>query len=106
AAEGLTSKMIYDIVQSDPVLVGDVGEVPDEGTLLPETYLFTRGTTRAEMLARMKRAQDRVVAQLWHAHEESLPLRTKSDAIVLASIIEKETALPEERRRVAAVFAN
>jgi UPF0755 protein len=46
------------------------------------------------------------VAQLWHAHEESLPLRTKSDAIVLASIIEKETALPEERRRVAAVFAN
>jgi UPF0755 protein len=106
AAEGLTSRMIFDIVKADPVLVGDAGAVPDEGTLLPETYLFTRGTTRAEMLARMKKAQDRALAQLWSTREQDLPVKSKQDAIVLASIIEKETALPEERRRVAAVFAN
>ena len=106
AAEGLTSRMIFDIVKADPVLVGDAGAVPDEGTLLPETYLFTRGTTRADMLARMKKAQDRALAQLWSTREQDLPVKSKEDAIVLASIIEKETALPEERRRVAAVFAN
>ena len=59
APEGLTSRMIFDIVRADPVLIGDAGAVPDEGTLLPETYLFTRGTTRAEMIARMKKAQEK-----------------------------------------------
>jgi UPF0755 protein len=106
AAEGLTSRMIYDIVKSDPVLVGDAGAVPDEGTLLPETYLFTRGTTRAEMIARMRKAQDRLLAQLWDARAADIPVKSMSDAIVLASIVEKETSIPEERRHVAAVFAN
>jgi UPF0755 protein len=106
AAEGLTSRMVYDIVKADPVLTGDAGAVPDEGTLLPETYLFTRGTTRAEMIARMKKAQDKVLEQLWEARTVDLPVKTMSDAIVLASIVEKETAIPEERRHVAAVFAN
>jgi UPF0755 protein len=106
AAEGLTSRMIYDIVKSDPVLVGDAGPMPEEGTLLPETYLFTRGTTRAEIIARMKRAQDKVLAQLWNARADGLPVKSINDAIVLASIVEKETAIPEERRHVAAVFTN
>jgi UPF0755 protein len=57
-AEGLTSQMIYDIVKNDPVLVGDAGPVPDEGTLLPETYLFTRGTTRAAIIAQMRKRPD------------------------------------------------
>jgi UPF0755 protein len=106
AAEGLTSRMIYDIVRTDPVLVGEAGALPDEGTLLPETYLFTRGTTRSEMIARMRRARDKALAQLWAARASNLPVKTKADAIVLASIVEKETAIPEERRHVAAVFAN
>ena len=62
AAEGLTSDMIWKLVAADPVLVGDAGPAPEEGTLLPETYLFTRGTTRAEMLARMKKAQEKFLA--------------------------------------------
>lgn len=106
AAEGLTSQMIYDIVKSDPVLTGDAGAVPAEGTLLPETYLFTRGTTRAEMLARMENAQTELLAKLWPARAGDLPFTTEHDAIVLASIVEKETALPEERRHIAAVFEN
>lgn len=106
AAEGLTSQMIYDIVAKDPVLVGDAGPAPPEGTLLPETYLFTRGTTRAEMLARMARAQQRLLAKLWPARAANLPFQTPQEAVTLASIVEKETALPEERRHIAAVFIN
>ena len=106
AAEGLTSQMIYDIVAKDPVLVGEAGNVPPEGTLLPETYLFDRGTTRAEMLARMTRAQQRLLAKLWPSRAADLPFRTPQEAVTLASIVEKETAIPEERRHIAAVFIN
>ena len=106
AAEGLTSKMIYDIVVADKVLTGDAGAVPDEGTLLPETYLFTRGTTRAELLKRMAKARDKLLDRLWAARAGGLPVKTRQDAVTLASIVEKETAIPEERRHVAAVFVN
>jgi len=106
AAEGLTSQMIYDIVKSDPVLTGDAGAAPREGTLLPETYLFTRGVTRAQMLSRMTKAQQDLLAKLWPARAGDLPFTTEHDAIVLASIVEKETAIPEERRHIAAVFEN
>jgi UPF0755 protein len=106
AAEGLTSQMIYDIVAKNPVLVGDAGSVPQEGTLLPETYLFTRGATRSEILSRMSRVQQRLLAKLWPARRANLPFHTSKDAITLASIVEKETAIPEERRHIAAVFVN
>jgi UPF0755 protein len=106
AAEGLTSQMIYGIVKSDPVLTGDAGAVPAEGTLLPETYLFTRGVTRSEMLSRMANAQKELLAKLWPARAANLPFTTEHDAIVLASIVEKETSIPEERRHIAAVFEN
>jgi UPF0755 protein len=106
AAEGLTSKMIYDIVAADPVLKGDAGAVPDEGTLLPETYLFTRGTTRAEMLKRMAKARSDLLKKLWPARADNLPYKTKQEAITLASIVEKETSIPEERRHIASVFVN
>ncbi|HUJ03698.1 MAG TPA: endolytic transglycosylase MltG [Rhizomicrobium sp.] len=106
AAEGLTSQMIYDIVKSDPVLTGEAGAVPAEGTLLPETYLFTRGVTRAEMLGRMADAQKQLLARLWPARAPDLPVKTQDEAIVLASIVEKETSIAEERRHIAAVFEN
>ncbi|MBV9062226.1 MAG: endolytic transglycosylase MltG [Alphaproteobacteria bacterium] len=107
-AEGLTSQMIFDIVQRDPALTaGDKPlAVPEEGALLPETYLFTRGTPRGDILARMRNAQRRLVAQLWPKRAAGLPLQGPEDAITLASIVEKETALPEERRHIAAVFIN
>ena len=106
AAEGLTSQMIYDLVKKDPVLVGDPGALPDEGTLLPETYLFTRGTTRKELLARMAKAQAVLLKKLWPKRADALPVKTKEQALTLASIVEKETALPQERRHVAAIFVN
>lgn len=106
AAEGLTSQMIYDIVAKDPVLTGAAGVIPPEGSLLPETYLFTRGATRAEILARMMRAQRKLLAKLWPARAANLPFQTPQEAVTLASIVEKETAIPEERRHIAAVFVN
>jgi UPF0755 protein len=106
AAEGLTSQMIYDIVKKDPVLVGDAGAVPEEGALLPETYLFTRGMTRAQMLNKMREAQKKLLAAQWPTRIGNLPIKTPQEAIILASIVEKETGIPEERRHIAAVFEN
>ncbi|HUJ47122.1 MAG TPA: endolytic transglycosylase MltG [Rhizomicrobium sp.] len=106
AAEGLTSDMIYKIVAKNPVLTGDAGPEPAEGTLLPETYLFTRGMTRAHMLMLMKMKQEKLIAKLWPARASNLPVKTKGQAVILASIVEKETAIPEERRHIASVFVN
>lgn len=106
AAEGLTSDMIHKLVVADPVLVKDAGAVPDEGALLPETYLFTRGTSRAEMIARMEDAEKKFLDAEWAKRASDLPLATPQQAVILASIVEKETALPAERRHIAAVFVN
>lgn len=106
AAEGLTSNMIWKLVKADPVLVGDAGPEPAEGTLLPETYLFTRGETRAHMLARMKTAQAKFLGARWAGRSAGLPIKTKQEAVILASLVEKETSLPEERRHIASVFVN
>lgn len=105
-AEGLTSDMVWKLVQNDPDLVGDAGAMPREGTLLPETYLFTRGETRAQILAKMREAQKRFLDEKWLARAQGLPVKSLHEAITLASIVEKESALPEERRHVASVFVN
>lgn len=106
AAEGLTSEMIWNLVKADPVLVGDAGPMPAEGTLLPETYLFTRGHTREALLAQMAKAQQHFLQEKWDGRAEGLPFTSPREAIILASIVEKETRLPEERRHVASVFIN
>ena len=105
-AEGLTSQTAYNLVKADPVLTGNAGPVPLEGSLLPETYLFTHGTTRAELLAHMMKAEDDLLVKLWAGREPGLPLRMPLDAVILASIVEKETAIPAERGHIAAVFEN
>jgi UPF0755 protein len=105
-AEGLTSKMAVDLVKGDPVLVGDAGLVPPEGALLPETYLFTRGTTRGELVAKMQDAQRKLLDELWAKRAANLPVKTKEEAVILASIVEKETALAAERPHIASVFVN
>ncbi|OJU55935.1 MAG: aminodeoxychorismate lyase, partial [Alphaproteobacteria bacterium 62-8] len=106
AAEGLTSAMIVTLVKDDPVLAGDVGPVPPEGSLLPETYLFARGMTRSALLAKMKQAQTDFLDAHWAKRASGLPFQTKEQAIILASIVEKETAIASERRHIAAVFIN
>ena len=104
-AEGLTADMAVALVNADPVLEGPA-TVAAEGSLLPETYLFERGTTRAELLAQMRQAQEKAIAELWPKRKEGLPIQSIQDAIKLASIVEKETGLAAERPRIAAVFVN
>lgn len=104
--EGLTSTQIVERLQADPVLMGSISEIPAEGTLLPETYLFTRGTTRAELLKRMAAAFDEAVAKAWAGRASDLPLASPEELVVLASIVEKETGEADERPLVAAVFEN
>jgi len=91
---------------ADTVLVGDAGSLPAEGTLLPETYLFMRGATRGDIIDKMERAQQALVDTLWASRAPGLPIKNKQEAIILASIVEKETALPAERRHIASVFVN
>ncbi len=80
--------------------------MPPEGTLLPETYKFSRGDTRKNLLARMRRDRDRVVTDIWSRRAPDLPIKSIDELVMLASIVEKETALADERSRVAAVFIN
>jgi len=105
-AEGLTSQMAFDLVKNDQVLTGDAGPVPSEGAVLPETYLFARGTTRGEIVAKMQKAQEELLDELWAKRAPNLPVKTKEEAVILASIVEKETALPAERPHIASVFVN
>ena len=104
-AEGLTSDAAVALVKADPVLTGDMPVVP-EGSLLPETYIFERGTTRAELLQRMHQAQEKLLTELWPKRKDALPFMTEGDALKLASMVEKETAIAAERPHVAAVFIN
>lgn len=105
--EGLTSAQIMRLVEAHDMLVGDMPEVlPDEGSLLPETYLFQRGMQRTELIAQMGSDAQKIIEELWSSRAENLPFDTKEEAINLASIVEKETAVADERPRVAAVFVN
>lgn len=106
AAEGLTSQMVVELVNTDPELTGALQPVPDEGTLLPETYFFTRGASRESIIARMRDAQAAFLARAWASRAAGLPFRSPQDAVALASIVEKETAIAGERRHIAAVFLN
>ena len=104
--EGLTSQQIVERLMGDDVLVGDVTEVPPEGTLLPDTYKFTRGDTRQDLIDRMRRERDRSWPTSGAAARPICRSRRRSELVVLASIVEKETSLADERSRVAAVFIN
>lgn len=103
--EGLTSAMIVRELQGVEWLTGEV-VAPPEGTLLPETYRAERGDTRQSLLDRMRADQQALLDRLWAARRPGLPLSSPEEAVVLASIVEKETGLRDERRRVAAVFIN
>jgi UPF0755 protein len=104
--EGLTSEQVVARLMENDVLTGNIGEIPREGSLLPESYKFVRGTTREDVIKRMQEAQQRAVAEIWERRMQGLPIQTPEQLVILASIIEKETGKPEERTRVAAVFVN
>jgi UPF0755 protein len=105
-AEGLTSEQIVARLLENDKLTGNVREVPREGSLLPDGYRFTRGTTRDEIIKRMQAAQARVLKEAWDRRASDLPVTSPEQLLVLASIIEKETGKADERTRVAAVFVN
>ena len=104
--EGLTSEQIVARLLENDILTGNIKDVPREGSLLPDSYHFNRSFTREQMIQRMRQAQDRLVREVWERRNPDLPVKTPDQLVILASIIEKETGKPEERTRVAAVFAN
>jgi UPF0755 protein len=104
--EGLTSEQIVARLSDNDIFTGSVREIPREGTLLPETYKFPRGTPREQVIQRMQQAQKRVLAEIWERRNPDVPLRSPDQLITLASIVEKETGKADERSRVAAVYVN
>jgi UPF0755 protein len=104
--EGLTSPAVVALVRTAPALDGDPGLPPPEGTLMPETYIYSYGEPRREMLGRMHRAMARTLGQAWAGRRPDLPLADPEQMLVLASLVERETARPDERARIAAVFLN
>jgi len=104
--EGLTAAQVLALVDEAPALEGASPESVSEGALLPETYNYTLGETRADVVQRMRDAMDHALAELWAARAPELPFKSPEEALVLASIVEKETGVPEERARIAGVFLN
>src|SRR6202012_2506114 len=104
--EGLTSEQIVARLSDNDIFSGAVREMPREGTLLPETYKFPRGTTRDQVIQRMQQTQRRVLAEIWERRNADIPVKTPEQLVTLASIVEKETGKADERSRVAAVFVN
>ena len=106
APEGLTSAQIMRAMERIETLTGDMPETPAEGTMLPETYMTPRGMSRSALVKKMQDAQTKIIDELWDKRQEGLPLKTKEEAIILASIVEKETGVGAERDVVAGVFIN
>lgn len=105
-AEGVTSWQVVESLKRAEFLTGEIAEVPPEGSLAPDSYEVDRGADRAALLAQMAERQAAVMAELWAGRAEGLPYDTPEEALVMASIVEKETGIAEERRRVASVFVN
>jgi UPF0755 protein len=103
--EGLPSVMVHDRLMRAPFLTGDV-PVPAEGSVLPDSYSYQRGESRAAVLKRMRDAMTKELEALWAKRKPGLPVNSKEEAITLASIVEKETGKPSERRMVAGVYSN
>ncbi len=104
--EGLTTLQIVERLRADQGLSGDITQIPAEGSLLPDTYKVGRGMPRQELIDRMRTDQKKFVAQVWAKRQSELPIKSPEQALVLASIVEKETGRGDERTKVAAVFVN
>ena len=104
--EGLTSEQVVALMNTAKGLMGDVIQIPKEGTLLPDTYHYSWGDTKEGMIERMRSAMERTVEELWAARDPNIALKTSKEAVVMASIIEKETSRNSERAHIASVFYN
>jgi UPF0755 protein len=109
--EGYTAKQVVNRLNAEQLLTGEVAEIPAEGSILPQTYNFDRGATRASVLARMQTDMADTVAEVWKGCDPEVcgpdqPIKTPEDLVTLASVVEKETGIASERPQVAAVFIN
>jgi UPF0755 protein len=105
-AEGVTSWQVVEALKAMDILAGDAGELPAEGMLAPDSYEVNPGAQRQEVLARMQEAQRLRLNAAWESRQEGLPLASPEELLILASIVEKETGVPDERGLVASVFVN
>jgi len=103
--EGMPSIMVHERLMAEPLLTGSI-PVPPEGSVLPESYDFERGESRAAVLKRMQTAMSRTVQELWAKRAPNIAVRTPEEAVTLASIVEKETGKPSERGMVAGLYSN
>jgi len=103
--EGMPSILVHERLIAVPELTGTIA-VPREGSVLPDTYAFERGESRQAVLDRMQAAMTRTLADLWARRSAATVAKTPEEAIILASIVEKETAKPSERRLIAGVYSN
>lgn len=103
--EGTPSIIVYETLMAEKLLTGKI-PVPKEGSILPDSYSFERGETRAAVVGRMQKAMKDIMAELWPKKTTESVVKTPQEALTLASIVEKETAIPGERRTVAAVYSN
>jgi UPF0755 protein len=106
APEGLTSEQIVQRLRENDILTGDITDIPREGTLLPDTYKFDRGTTRQQLVNMMQAAGRQALHDIWNRRAPDGAIRTPQELVILASIVEKETGRPDERARVAGLFLN
>ncbi len=104
--EGLSSAEIVSLVEQADALSGGVAETPAEGSLMPQTYFYSYGDQRQALVDRMRAGMRKLVAEVWAARRPDLPISTPAEAVIVASIVEKETAIPSERSKVAGVFYN
>ncbi|MEQ6204292.1 endolytic transglycosylase MltG [Sulfitobacter sp. HNIBRBA2951] len=105
-AEGVTSWQVVNAISGMDILEGTVPSTPAEGSLAPDSYEVRKGDDRNALLARMSSAQETLLAAAWEARDPELPIESPEDLLILASIVEKETAVSDERRQVASVFVN
>lgn len=105
-AEGVTSWQVVEALKRADFLTGEIAAVPAEGTLAPDSYEVDRGSARADLIAAMEAKQVATLAELWASRAAGVPYDTPEEALIMASIVEKETGIAEERKRVASVFVN
>ena len=103
--EGMPSVMVQERLMAQPYLTGEVA-VPQEGSVLPDSYDFSRGESRDAVMLRMQAAMQRTLGELWEQRAPDIAVKTPEEAVILASIVEKETAKPEERRQIAGLYSN